>query len=151
MKVVTSPVLSDQNVVEDDEPSEVSWFKLVLNWQYSFYNYLHTYISTYVFSCQIIFRLSTKVEVCAYEHNYTELPDKQADQNKRVRSEDSLIYYMKNGGKFSHLFHGKVRTFWEEHKIWKKSSSWFGHLLSKCPNHEEDFFKLFLFLRKSEL
>ena len=33
----------------------------------------------------------------------------------------------------------KIRTFWEAHKIWKKSSSWFGHLLSKCTKHEEDF------------
>ena len=32
----------------------------------------------------------------------------------------------------------KVRTFWEAHKIWKKSSSWFGRLLSKCTKHEED-------------
>ena len=32
----------------------------------------------------------------------------------------------------------KVRTFWEAHK--KKSSSWFGRLLSvsKCSKHEED-------------
>ena len=33
----------------------------------------------------------------------------------------------------------------------KKSSSWFGLLLSKCTNHEEDFFLNCVFLRKSEL
>ena len=36
----------------------------------------------------------------------------------------------------------KVRTFWEAHKIWKKSSSWFGRLLSKCTNHEKYFFQI---------
>ena len=36
----------------------------------------------------------------------------------------------------------KVQTFWEVHIIWKKSSSWFGRLLSKCTNHEEDFFQI---------
>ena len=44
----------------------------------------------------------------------------------------------------------KVRTFWETHKIWKnlphgKSAD----LLSKCQNHEEDFFKLRELLKKS--
>ena len=33
----------------------------------------------------------------------------------------------------------KVRTFWEAHKIWKKSSSCFVHLPRKHPNYEEDF------------
>ena len=45
----------------------------------------------------------------------------------------------------------KVRTFWEAHKIWKKSSSWFGRLLSKCIKHEEDCANFCLLLRKSEL
>ena len=44
----------------------------------------------------------------------------------------------------------KVQLFWEGHKKIVPSSSWFGHLLSKRPNHEEDFFKLCVFLRKSE-
>ena len=32
------------------------------------------------------------------------------------------------------IFTFKVRTFWEAHKIWKKSSSWFWHLLSKSAD-----------------
>ena len=54
-------------------------------------------------------------------------------------------------GKILYEFCYKVRTFWEAHKIWKKSSSCFWRLLSKCTNHEEDFFKLCVLLRKSEL
>ena len=39
---------------------------------------------------------------------------------------------------------GKVRTFWETHKIWKNSHGFdkSADLLSKRQNHEEDFFKL---------
>ena len=48
----------------------------------------------------------------------------------------------------------KVRTFWETHKIWKNLPHGFdksADLLSKCQNHEEDFFKLCVLLKKSEL
>ena len=48
----------------------------------------------------------------------------------------------------------KVRTFWETHKIWKNLPHGFdkaANLLSKCQNHEEDFFKLFVLFKKSEL
>ena len=41
----------------------------------------------------------------------------------------------------------KVRTFWEAHIIWKNLSH--GRLI--CQNHEEDFFKFCVFLRKSKL
>ena len=44
----------------------------------------------------------------------------------------------------------KVRTFWKAHKIWKKTSSCFVHLLSKRPNYK-DFIKFCVLLRKSEL
>ena len=43
------------------------------------------------------------------------------------------------------FFSGKVRTFWETHKIWKNLPHGFdksADLLSKRQNHEEDFFKL---------
>ena len=47
------------------------------------------------------------------------------------------------------------RTFWETHKIWKKNLPHGFHksadLLSKRQNHEEDFFKLCVLLKKSEL
>ena len=33
----------------------------------------------------------------------------------------------------------------------KKSSSWFGPLLSKCTKHEEDFEKFCVLLKESEL
>ena len=36
-------------------------------------------------------------------------------------------------------------------QIWKKSSSWFGRLLSKCTNHEEDCTNFCVLLRKSGL
>ena len=39
----------------------------------------------------------------------------------------------------------KVRTFWETHKIWKNLPNGFdksADLLSKCQNHEEDFFQI---------
>ena len=45
-----------------------------------------------------------------------------------------------------------VRTFWETHKIWKNLPYGFyksADLLSKCQNHEEDFFKLRELLKKS--
>ena len=45
----------------------------------------------------------------------------------------------------------KIWTFWEAYKIWKKSSSWFGRLQSKCTKHEEDYANLWVLLRKSEL
>ena len=57
---------------------------------------------------------------------------------------DFLIYCMSS----------KVRTFWEALKIWKnlphafdKSADW----LNKRQNHEEDFFKICVLLRKFEL
>ena len=40
----------------------------------------------------------------------------------------------------------------EKHtKFEKKSSSWFGHLLSKCTKNEEDCATFCVLLRKSEL
>ena len=48
----------------------------------------------------------------------------------------------------------KVRTFWETHKIWKNPPHGFdklADLLSRHQNHEEDFFKFCVLLRKSEL
>ena len=48
----------------------------------------------------------------------------------------------------------KVQTFWETHKIWKNLPHGFdksADLLSKHQNHEEDFFKLSLLLKKFEL
>ena len=48
----------------------------------------------------------------------------------------------------------KVRNFRETHKIWKNLPHGFdksAYLLSKRQNHEEDFFKLCVLLRKSEL
>ena len=48
----------------------------------------------------------------------------------------------------------KVRTFWEAHIIWKNLPSAFdksADLLSRRQNHEEDFFKLCVLLKKSEL
>ena len=49
---------------------------------------------------------------------------------------------------------GKVRTFWETHKIWKNLPHGFDNsadLLSERQNQEEDFFKLCVLLKKSEL
>ena len=49
---------------------------------------------------------------------------------------------------------GKVRTFWETHKIWTNLPCGFdksADLLSKRQNHKEDFFKLCVLLKKSEL
>ena len=51
-------------------------------------------------------------------------------------------------------FKVKVRTFWETHKIWKNHLYGFdlsADILSKHQNHEEDFFKLCVLLKKSEL
>ena len=48
----------------------------------------------------------------------------------------------------------KVRTFWEALKIWKNLPHAFdksADLLSKHQNHKEDFFKICVLLRKSEL
>ena len=48
----------------------------------------------------------------------------------------------------------KVWTFWETHKIWKNLPRGFdksADLLSKRQNHEEDFFKLCVLLKKFEL
>ena len=48
----------------------------------------------------------------------------------------------------------KVRTFWKTHKIWKNLPHRFeksADLLSKRQNHEEDFFKLCVLLKKSKL
>ena len=48
----------------------------------------------------------------------------------------------------------KVRTFWETQKNWKNLPHGFdksADLLSKRQNHEEDFFKLWVLLKKSEL
>ena len=42
----------------------------------------------------------------------------------------------------------KVRTFWETHKIWKNLPHGFDE---SANNHEEDFFKLCVLLKKSEL
>ena len=47
-----------------------------------------------------------------------------------------------------------VRTFWETHKIWKNLPHGFEKspdLLSKRQNHEEDFFRLCVLLKKSKL
>ena len=55
---------------------------------------------------------------------------------------DFLIYCMSS----------KVRTFWEALKIWKNLPHGFdksADLLSKRQNHEEDFFKICVLLRKS--
>ena len=48
----------------------------------------------------------------------------------------------------------KVQTFGETHKIWKNHPDGFdksADLLSKRQNHEEDFFKFCVLLKKSEL
>ena len=48
----------------------------------------------------------------------------------------------------------EVRTFWETNKIWKNLPHGFDTLAdfpNKRQNHEEDFFKLFVLLKKSEL
>ena len=48
----------------------------------------------------------------------------------------------------------EVGTFWETHKIWKNLHHGFdksADLLSKRQNYEEDFFKLCVLLKKSEL
>ena len=48
----------------------------------------------------------------------------------------------------------KILTFWETHKIWKNLPHGFdksADLLSKRQNHEEDFFKLCVLLKKSDL
>ena len=52
------------------------------------------------------------------------------------------------------IFLFKVWTFWETHKIWKKLPHGFdksADLLSKRQNHEKDFFKFCVLLKKSEL
>jgi hypothetical protein len=54
----------------------------------------------------------------------------------------------------SECIYSKVRTFRETHKIWKNLPHSFdksADLLSKRQNHEEDFFKLCVLLKKSEL
>ena len=59
-----------------------------------------------------------------------------------------------NTVQISHFNCVKVRTFWETHKIWKNLPHDFdksADLLSKLQNHEEDFFKLCLLLKKSVL
>jgi hypothetical protein len=43
----------------------------------------------------------------------------------------------------------KVRTFCKAHKICKKSSSWFGRLLSKYTKHQEDCANFCVLPRKS--
>ena len=48
------------------------------------------------------------------------------------------------------VYFDNVRTFWEAHKIWKKSSSWFWCLLSKCTKHEKDCTNFGALLRKSK-
>ena len=70
-------------------------------------------------------------------------------QNNDVESLDSttLIFTF-------YVEHCKVQTFWETHKIWKNLPHGFdksADLPSKRLNHEEDFFKLCVLLKKSEL
>ena len=48
-------------------------------------------------------------------------------------------------------YSSKVRTFWEAHMIWKNLPHGFDVDQLICQNHEEDFFKFCVFLRKSEL
>ena len=46
----------------------------------------------------------------------------------------------------------KVRPFWKTHKIWKNLPRGFdksADLLSKCQNHEEDFFSNYVCFSKS--
>ena len=45
----------------------------------------------------------------------------------------------------------KVQTFWETHKIWKNLPHGFGKSADQRQNHEEDFFKSCVLLKKSEL
>ena len=48
----------------------------------------------------------------------------------------------------------KVPTFWETQKVWKNLPLGFDKsagLLSKCQNHEADFFKSCVLFKKSEL
>ena len=63
----------------------------------------------------------------------------------------SCIYiYLQHYNFTIHFLILKFRLSEKHTKFEKKSSSWFVHLLSKRPNHEEDFFKLCVLLRKSE-
>ena len=55
-----------------------------------------------------------------------------------------------NGFDIRIMVKGKVRTCKGTQKF-AQSSSCFGNLLSKRPKHDEDFFKICVFLRKSEL
>ena len=50
------------------------------------------------------------------------------------------------------IFVNKVRIFWKTHKIWKNLPHGFdksADLLSKCQNHEKDFFSNYVCLSKS--
>ena len=56
------------------------------------------------------------------------------------------LNFENEGAKWNSIFCSdfiKVRTFWEKHtKFEKKTSSCIGHLLSKPPDYEEDFFQI---------
>ena len=67
---------------------------------------------------------------------------------------DSLVLTIKITNMILDKNDDKDRTFWETHKIWKKFPHGFdksADLLSKRQKHEEDFFKLCVLLKKSEL
>ena len=63
-----------------------------------------------------------------------------------VNSERFFFCIMSKGSKIKcRLYLNKVPNFWETHKIWKKNPHGFDKsvdLLSKCQNHEEDFFQI---------
>ena len=78
--------------------------------------------------------------------------EKHNAQLKNILPYQIAIFYLKSVAGFLTFIatatKGKVRTFWEAHKN-LQSSSCFAHLLSKHPNHEEDFFSNFVCFSES--
>ena len=73
--------------------------------------------------------------------------------NKKNMFKRTNPHLKKNKKCLINRFFFQVRTFWETYKIWKNLPHGFdksADLLSKRKNHEEDFFKLCVLLKKSK-
>ena len=133
----------DNSLLETAQTWEFYWLEGSIHSCVSSLKHIHfAIINHFLFNCNVS-------KMAAHSERKTQTANFRAVQNfaKSNWQETAQLHT------FAHSV-TKVRTFWETHKIWKNLPHGFDKstdLLSKHQNHGEDFFKLCVLLKNSEL